>query len=443
MVPGVPFSGEGLVTAGEPIAIIGLSCRLPGARDPEEFWQLLRSGSDAVTDAPPERRHPLLTGPARGGFLADVAGFDAGFFGVSPREAAAMDPQQRLVLELAWEALERARIRPESLRESRTGVFVGAIADDYATLARRRAGAGLDRHSMTGLHRAMIANRVSYTLGLRGPSLTVDSAQSSSLLAVHLACESLWRGESTAALAGGVQLNLAPESALSAARFGGLSPDGTCFTFDARANGFVRGEGGGVVMLKPLSAALADADPVLAVVLGGAVTNDGVSDGLTVPNAGAQAEAVRTALSRAGVAPDEVGYVELHGSGTAVGDPVEAAALGAVFGSRGGPDLPVGSVKTNLGHLEGAAGVAGLLKTVLAMVHRELPASLNFERANPEIPLERLGLRVQRELSEWPVAGERAVAGVSSMKSRAGIRAGSGGADPSQTQAASCRSSTG
>jgi len=247
----------------------------------------------------------------RGGFLDQVDGFDNGFFRVSPREAAAMDPQQRLMLELGWEALEDAGIVPASLRGSRAGVFVGAIWDDYANLLYRGGVSAVGRHSVTGLHRGMIANRLSYVFGLHGPSLTVDGGQSSSLLAVHLACESLLRGESTVAFAGGVNLNLVPESAVGAARFGGLSPDGRCFTFDARANGYVRGEGGALVVLKPLDRALADGDPVYCVIRGGATNNDGASDGLTVPSAAAQEQVLRTACRRAGVSPAEVQYVEL------------------------------------------------------------------------------------------------------------------------------------
>ncbi|MGQ0841524.1 type I polyketide synthase [Actinokineospora sp.] len=402
----------------EPIAVVGLACRLPKAADPQRFWGLLRDGVDAVTEIPAGRLGADSTPEYRfGGFLDQVDTFDADFFGISPKEAAAMDPQQRLVLELAWEALEQARIVPADLRDSRTGVFVGAIADDYATLVRGQGDGAIDRYSMTGLHRAMIANRVSYALGLRGPSLTVDAAQSSSLVAVHMACESLRRGESTMAIAGGVHLNLAPESTLSAARFGGLSPDGKCFTFDARANGFVRGEGGGLVVLKRLSAAVADGDPIVCVVLGGAMNNDGASDGLTVPSTRAQEETLRLAYERAGVAPEAVQYVELHGSGTAVGDPIEAAALGAVLGAGRPADrpLPVGSVKTNIGHLEGAGGIAGLLKAALSIAHGQLPPSLNHEQPNPAIPFDELRIRVQRELGPWPSPDEPLIAGVSSF----------------------------
>ncbi len=309
-------------------------------------------------------------------------------------------------------------MRAGTLRSTRTGVFVGAIWDDYATLHHRSGLTAISPHTVTGLHRSIIANRVSYFLGLNGPSLTVDSGQSSSLVSVHLACESLRKGESTIALAGGVNLNIVPESTLGAAKFGGLSPDGRCFTFDARANGYVRGEGGGIVVLKPLARAVADGDPVHCVIRGSAVNNDGGGDGLTVPLQSGQEQVLRLAYERAGVDPAHVGYVELHGTGTKVGDPVEAAALGAVLGAGrdSGRPLRVGSAKTNVGHLEGAAGITGLLKAVLSLNHRELPASLNFETPNPAIPLDRLNLRVQTEHSEWATEdGRPLLAGVSSF----------------------------
>ncbi|MFL1378927.1 type I polyketide synthase [Nocardiopsis protaetiae] len=402
----------------DPIAVIGLSCRFPQAPDPDRLWELLVEGRDAVGDTPTDRLRddPRLEG-LRGGFLDRVDRFDADFFGVSPREAAALDPQQRLLLELAWEAAEEARLLPAALSGTRTGVFVGVIASDYAALTAELGDAGLTRHTLTGLNRGMVANRVSHVLGLRGPSLTVDSGQSSSLVAVHLACESLARGESDTALAGGVNLNLTRAGADAAARFGGLSPQGRSFTFDARADGYGRGEGGGLVLLKPLSRALADGDTVHALIRGGAVNNDGASDALTVPDARAQERVIRAALDRAGVAAADLGYVELHGTGTRVGDPVEAAALGAALGAARAADdpLPVGSVKTNIGHLEGAAGIAGLLKTVLALRERRLPATLNHSVPHPGIDLEGLRLRVVDRLQDWPRPGATLLAGVSSF----------------------------
>ncbi|HXB49528.1 MAG TPA: beta-ketoacyl synthase N-terminal-like domain-containing protein, partial [Streptosporangiaceae bacterium] len=392
------------------VAVIGVSCRLAQAPGVEEFWQLLCDGVDAVTEAPGR-------GFRHGAFLDHVDEFDPGFFGIPPRAAADMDPQQRLMLELCWEAAEDAGIIPARLDGSRTGVFVGAIRDDYAILLDRHADRGGSLHTVTGLSRSFIANRVSYTLGLRGPSLTVDAAQSSSLVAVHMACTSLRTGESDLALAGGVNLNLVPEVAASSASSGGLSPDGRCFTFDARANGYVPGDGGGIIALKPLARAVADGDLIYCVIRGSAVNNDGGGDSLTAPNPLAQQEVVRLACRQAAVNPADIQYVELHGSGTPVGDPVEAAALSAALCTERQAESPlaVGSVKTNVGHLEGAAGIAGLLKTVLSVKHRQIPASLNFQAPNPRIPLGELKLRVQTALGAWPRPDEPLLAGVSSF----------------------------
>ncbi|WP_037826876.1 SDR family NAD(P)-dependent oxidoreductase [Streptomyces sp. NRRL B-1347] len=403
------------------IAVVGLACRFPGASDGHEFWQLLRTGTDAIREAPDDRWRGAELPHRLGGFVDGIDRFDAAFFGVSPREAAAMDPQQRLMLELSWEALEDARIVPAALGGGDTGVFVGVMYDDYAALQDRLGEAGIGRHTMTGTRRSIIANRVSHHLGLRGPSLAVDTAQSSSLVAVHMACESLRRGECGVAIAGGVNLNILAETTLGAARFGGLSPDGRCFTFDRRANGFVRGEGGGALVLKPLADALADGDDVYAVLGGGAMNNDGAGEGehagLTVPSGSAQEEVVRQAYRRAGVALRGVQYVELHGSGTRVGDPIEAAALGAALGRARQQDAPlaVGSVKSNIGHLEGAGGIAGLLKVVLSIRHRQLPPSLHFTAPPADIPLDDLRLRVQTELTPWPEPDEPLLAGVSSF----------------------------
>ncbi|WP_327352461.1 type I polyketide synthase [Streptomyces sp. NBC_01304] len=418
--PSLPPSASSASPAAshEPIAVIGVACRLPGAPDPRRFWELLARGGDAITQAPPERWAPDLELRAPyGGFIEDVDRFDASFFGISPREAATMDPQQRLMLELSWEALEDARLVPGELRGSRTGVFVGAIADDYARLMQRAGTEGITQHTVTGTHRGIIANRVSYFLDLHGPSLTVDTAQSSGLVAVQMACESLARGESEIAVAGGVSLNLLGETTLSTEKFGGLSPDGRCYTFDERANGYVRGEGGGALLLKPYARALADGDRVHWLILGGAVNSGGAADGLTVPSERAQQEVIRLAHQDAGIEPGHVQYVELHGTGTKVGDPIEAAALGAAIGTHRPADAPllVGSAKTNVGHLEGAAGIVGLLKAGLSIAHGALPASLNHERPNPAIPLAELGLRVPLELGPWPDPDRQLVAGVSSF----------------------------
>ncbi|MFC8147750.1 type I polyketide synthase, partial [Streptomyces paradoxus] len=433
----------------EDIAVVGLSCRLPGAGNPQAFWELLSTGTSAITPVPAGRLRPASgeaapTGTApglrHGGFLESVDTFDAGFFGIAPREARVMDPQQRLVLELAWEALENAGIVPATLRGSRTAVFVGTLRDDYAALLYQHGARTVTQHTMTGVNRGVIANRVSYHLGLRGPSLTVDSAQSSSLVAVHLACESLRAGESDAAIVAGVNLNILAEAAVAGERFGGLSPDGTTYTFDARANGFVRGEGGGAVVLKPLSRALADGDDVLGVIHASAVNNDGATPGLTVPGQETQERVLREAYERGGLDPDAVQYVELHGTGTPVGDPVEAAALGAVLGTArsGAGPLRVGSAKTNVGHLEGAAGIVGLIKTLLALRHRRLPASLNFDTPNPAIPLAELGLEVQRETGDWPAPHRPLIAGVSSFGmggTNAHVVLGEGPATPSPAAA--------
>ncbi|AKT41248.1 type I polyketide synthase [Chondromyces crocatus] len=433
---GAAACGEGSTVTGaavqsaekEPVAIVGIACRFPGAPSPEAFWRLLRDGVDAITETPRDRwdaddffdADRAASGKMntrRGGFLDRIDGFDPAFFGISPREAAAMDPQQRLMLELSWEALEDAGIVAARLKGSRTGVFFGSIWDDYATMLYRHGADAITQHTVTGHHRSLIANRVSYTLGLRGPSMTIDSACSAALVAVQLACESLRRGESEISLAGGVNLNLLPESAIGMSKFGGLSPDGRCFTFDARANGYVRGEGGGVVVLKRLSRALADGDPIHCVLLGGAVNNDGASNGLTAPSPVAQAEMLRLAYGRAGLEPGEVQYVELHGTGTALGDPIEAAALGEVLGKGRSPGraLRVGSAKTNVGHLEGAAGIVGLLKVVLCIRHRQIAPSLHFEEPNPHIPLEALNLDVQGALGPWPDMDRPLLAGVSSF----------------------------
>ncbi|MDH6122871.1 acyl transferase domain-containing protein, partial [Kitasatospora sp. GAS204A] len=405
----------------EPIAVVGLSCRVPRASGPAAFWELLREGRDVIAQMPAHRRESIAADARSemrlGGFLDDIAGFDAAFFGVSPREAVVMDPQQRLLLELAWEALEDAGIVPASLEGSQTAVIVGTIREDYTSLLYQQGSAAITQHTVTGTHRGILANRVSYVLGLRGPSFTVDTCQSSSLVAVHLACESLRNGESDLALAAGVNLNILVEGVLGAERFGGLSPEGRCFTFDARANGYVRGEGAGVVVLKPLSLAVADGDRIHGVILASAVNSDGATTGLTVPSPAAQEQVLRLAQRRAEVAPQEVQYVELHGTGTPLGDPIEAAALGAALGrlKAAGDPLRVGSVKTNIGHLEGAAGIAGLIKLILSISHRLLPASLNFRTCNPKIPLDELNLSVNDRLNDWPHPDRPLIGGVSSF----------------------------
>ncbi|MEV5758831.1 beta-ketoacyl synthase N-terminal-like domain-containing protein, partial [Streptomyces tendae] len=400
------------------IAVVGTSCRFPGADGPRQLWRLLAAGRHAITERPPGRRGPNRTvAPPWGGFLDAVDEFDAEFFGISAREAASVDPQQRLVLELGWEALEDAGIVPDRVRGGRLGVFVGAFADDYAHLVHRDGATAATRHTYPGTERSLIANRLSHFLDVHGPSVGIDSGQSSSLVAVHLACQSLLTGESDLVVAGGVQLNLLPESVDIADRWGPLSPDGRCYTFDSRANGYVPGEGGGLVVLKRLEDALADGDTPQCVILGSAVNHGGNGHALTQPDELAQQDVLRRAHERARISAAQLQYVELHGTGTPAGDPVEASALGAVVGSarpRTRP-LSVGSVKTNLGHLGAAAGVAGLIKVAMAIRHRELPASLNYELANPEIALDELNLRVQQDLGSWESADGPLIAGVSSF----------------------------
>ncbi|WP_231974987.1 type I polyketide synthase, partial [Mycobacterium sp. E1747] len=375
------------------VAVIGMACRFPAAASPREFWDLIRAGREAT-------RLP-----------GDVADFDADFFNLSPREACAMDPRQRLALELTWEAFEDAFVVPETVRGKPISVYVGAMADDYAVLTLRDIADNLDHHSFVGIGRAMIANRVSYAFGLHGPSMTVDSGQSSSLVAVHLACESLRAGESTLAIAGGVHLNLADETAMLEREFGALSTSGHTYAFDRRADGYVRGEGGGLVLLKPLPAALRDGDRVHAVIRGSAVGNAGHSAaGQTVPSAAGEVDVIRRALAAAGLGGDDVDYIEAHGTGTRVGDAVEARALGEVFGARERPML-VGSVKTNIGHAGAAAGIAGLLKAVLAVRHSVLPASLNYADGVSELE----HLRVSTAALPWPAVGRPRRAGVSSF----------------------------
>ncbi|WP_055402762.1 type I polyketide synthase, partial [Mycobacterium sp. UM_3] len=375
------------------VAVIGLACRFPGAANPREFWELIRDGREA-TQLP-----------------WDVAEFDADFFNLSPREAAAMDPRQRLALELAWEAFEDAFVVPETVRGAAVSVYVGAMADDYAALTLRDIADNLDHHSFAGISRGMIANRISYALGLRGPSLTVDSGQSSSLLAVHLACESLRAGESALALAGGVHLNLADETAMLEREFGALSTSGHTYAFDRRADGYVRGEGGGLVLLKPLPAALRDGDRIHAVIRATAAGNAGHSAaGQTVPSASGEADVIRRALDAAGLGAGEVDYIEAHGTGTRIGDEVEARALGEVFAERGQP-VNVGSVKTNIGHAGAAAGIAGLLKALLAVRNSVLPPSLHHADPNPGLE----HLRVVAAASPWPPTERPRRAGVSSF----------------------------
>jgi acyl transferase domain-containing protein len=346
----------------------------------------------------------------------DIAEFDADFFNLSPREACAMDPRQRLALELAWELFEDAFVVPETLRGELVSIYLGAMTDDYAVLTLRDGADNLDYHSFAGISRGMVANRISYAFGLNGPSITIDSGQSSSLVAVHLACESLRTGESPLAIAGGIHLNLAAETEMLEAEFGAVSPSGHTYAFDGRADGYVRGEGGGLVLLKPLHAAVEDGNRVRAIIRGSAVGNAGHSSaGPTVPSVSGQADVIRRALSGAGLGSNDIHYIEAHGTGTEIGDPVEARALGEIFAERQPRPVSVGSVKTNIGHAGSAAGIAGLLKAVLAIENAMIPPSLNYANAAPGVDLKGVGLCVTTTLIPWPVQDQPRRAGVSSF----------------------------
>jgi amino acid adenylation domain-containing protein/thioester reductase-like protein len=408
----------------EPIAIIGLGCRFPQANSPQAFWELLRNGVDAITEVPSDRWdvdkfHSTEPGAGKvttrfGAFLDDVDLFDPAFFGISPREAARMDPQQRLLLEVSWEALENAFIPPDSLAGTRTGVFVGISSYDYSQLQFGDLDM-IDAYAGTGNAHSIAANRLSYVFDLRGPSMAVDTACSSSLVSVHLACQSLRSGESDLALAGGVNLILTPELTITFSQARMLAPDGHCKTFDANADGYVRGEGCGVVVLKRYSDAMRDGDNILALVRGSAVNQDGRSNGLTAPNGLAQQEVIRHALAQAGVAPNQISYIEAHGTGTPLGDPIEMASLRAVLGDEANQRVIVGSVKTNVGHLESAAGIAGLIKVVLAMRNDAIPPHLHLKEINPYLSLDGSRIEIGTYLRPWKRRGEPRFAGVSSF----------------------------
>ncbi|MFD9427030.1 MULTISPECIES: type I polyketide synthase [unclassified Streptomyces] len=400
----------------ERIAVIGMSCRFPAAPTLSDYWSLLSSGSSAITSEPPDETDARPNRPTAGAFIGRVEEFDADFFGISPKEATALDPQQRLALELCWEAMEDAGIIPGELHEKNASVFFGAMRDDYAVMTRQRGQSAAGEHTFAGLQRSMIANRVSYTLRLNGPSMTVDTGQSSSLAALHLAAGSLLRGESDLALVGGVSLLLDADGTVGAELFGGLSPDGQCCPLDERANGFVPGEGAGVVILKPLAAALGDGDRVYCVVRGTGLNNDGGGPGLTHPSVSAQQQLLRAVHSRANTL-DEVQFVELHATGTPIGDSVEAQAVGSALGAShdGSCPLLVGSVKSTIGHLEAAAGIAGFIKTVLCVWHRSIVPQSNFRAPAPGIPLAELNLSVPLTLRDWPHPNRQLTAAVSSF----------------------------
>jgi len=411
----------------EPIAIVGMACRFPGGGNtPEEFFQHLEDGIDSVTEVPPERwprgpDGPNSDGDTRalrwGSFLKDVDRFDAAFFGISPREAESLDPQHRLLLEVTWEALERAGQLPERLMGTKAGVFVGIWAPDYQLRVLARDPNDLDAYCFTGTVLSTAAGRLSYTLGVQGPCMSIDTACSSSLTAIHLACQSLRNNESSMAIAGGVNLMLAPTTTKLLSKTQALSPDGRCKTFDARANGYVRGEGCGMLVLKRLSDAERDGDSILALIRGSAVNQDGRSTGLTAPNVLSQQALLRQALENARLTPQDIAYLETHGTGTSLGDPIEVEAIKAVLGAprERGATCVLGALKSNIGHLEAAAGVAGLIKVVLAMQHDKIPGNLHFRSLNPRIDLTGTSLEIAQTAKEWPPGVRPRYAGINSF----------------------------
>ncbi|MCH9650133.1 MAG: SDR family NAD(P)-dependent oxidoreductase [Deltaproteobacteria bacterium] len=408
----------------EPIAIVGMGYRFPGADSVAAYWQLLTEGADAISEVPAHRwdihrlYHPDPDARGKisgrwGGFLEGLDRFDTSFFGISPREAPYIDPRQRLLLEIAWEALENAGIPPESLAGSSTGVYTAVLTNDYDQMISRRPEA-IEMYTGTGTANAMVANRLSYFLDLQGPSMTLDTACSGSLLAIHLACQGLRGGEADLALAGGVALNLLPNGDLFFSRAESLSTAGRCRAFDKDANGIVRSEGAGLVVLKRLSQAQRDGDRIYAQIAGGATNHDGRSNGIMAPRGEAQEAVLRRAYQSCGQDPARVQYIEAHGTGTRVGDPIEVRALSEVLGQGRGEQEPLhlGSVKTNLGHMESAAGVAGVMKVALALHHRQLPGNLHFRELNPLIDSTTFPLRVEGQLGPWPDPSEPLLAGV-------------------------------
>ena len=429
-VPPSRVAGQGQQTpagaaqgAAEPIAIIGLGCRFPGADNPAAFWALLANGQDAVQEAPPARwavdayydpdpEQPGKMYTRSGGFLTQIDRFDPQFFGISPIEAEAMDPHQWLLLEVCWEALEQAGIAPDQLRHHLTGVFIGMCADDHLQMSGATATTDIGPYSVLGNARSVAAGRIAYILGAQGPAIQLDTACSSSLVALHYACQSLRLGEADLALAGGVNLMLTPRNTISLCQMKALAPDGHCKTFDATADGYGRGEGCGIVVLKRYSDAVRDGDPILALVRASAVNHDGPSSGLTVPNEQAQERLLRQTLRLAGVTPAAVSYIETHGTGTPLGDPIEVNAIGTVYGNRQEP-LILGAVKSNIGHLEAAAGIASIIKVVLALHHQQIPPQLHWHTPNPDIPWDRLPIRIPEQLLPW--TGEQRLAGCSAF----------------------------
>ena len=411
----------------EKIAIVGLGCRLPGAKQPSEYWKLLSQGLDAITEVPQNRwsidryYHPEPQQPGKmctrwGGFIDQIDSFDAGFFGISPKEAERMDPQHRLVLEVAWESLEEAGISPAELDGSRSGVFLGIGNYDYGRLLILNSEL-INAYDGLGNTLCIAANRISYFLNLRGPSLVLESACSSSLVSLHYACQSLQTGETDLCLVGGVSLMLAPEPTITYSHARMMSPTGRCRTFDAGADGYVRGEGCGIVVLKRLSDAMSNGDNIRAVICGSAINQDGRSNGITAPNGLAQQAVIKDALLKAGIPPSHVSYVEAHGTGTSLGDPLELEALKKVYGEASIPNnlCAIGAVKTNIGHLEAASGIASLIKVAMMLDKRQIPGNLHLKSINPYIDLDDSRLYLPSELSDWATIDDQYFAGISSF----------------------------
>jgi acyl transferase domain-containing protein len=405
--------------ARDPIAIVGVGCRFPGdVFDTESYWNMLVAGQDCIVDVPQDRwstdrffdPDPDKTGKIyikHGGFLKHrLEAFDAAFFGIPPRQADTIDPQQRLLLETTWEAFEDAGIVPEALAGSATGVYVGgfnldSLLTQLSPLNRRL----VNSHTATGMTMTVLSNRISYLFDLRGPSVTMDTACSSSLVAFHHACQAIWNGECSLALTGGVNVMFRPEYSLTMCKGQFLAPDGHCKSFDERADGYARAEGAAIVVLKPLEAARKDGDRIYAIVRGTGVNQDGRTNGISLPNGESQAALIRSVLDQANIAAQQIGYVEAHGTGTAVGDPIEATAIGTVLGKNRPDDmlpLVIGSVKANFGHLEAAAGIAGVIKAALCLEHGQIPPQANLQALNPAIPFADLRLKVPQQLETLP-----------------------------------------
>ncbi|EJQ37437.1 hypothetical protein IEE_05223 [Bacillus cereus BAG5X1-1] len=412
----------------EPIAVIGMGFRFPGGcQDPQRFWEFLANGSDGIVEVPIDRwcnesfydPNPEVPGKIylkEAGFLKeDISEFDARFFGISPREAVEMDPQQRLLLEVSWEALERAGISATQIKGTQTGVFMGIIGSEYGSLPRKSKE--INPYRTTGSLNNIASGRISYFLGVHGPSISIDTACSSSLVSIHLACESLQRGECKVALAGGSNLLLSPHTFASLCELRALSKDGRCKTFDASGDGYGRGEGVGVVVLKRLSDAIRDKDPILAVIRGTGVNQDGPGSGLTVPNGVAQKELIKKTLKECNILPNEISYFEAHGTGTALGDPIEVQSLVEVFGNDNERKKPliIGSVKSNIGHLEGAAGISSLIKVILCSQNKKIPPNLHLNTINPRLSLEKIPATIPTELIPWETEEKPRISGINSF----------------------------